>query len=341
MITEVPRIQAEQVSRPGLSGLEGRRARRTDLPEPPVTNETFDDLAYRELSVEFDRAEKALFYHINPRRRPCFTTELLEEIGQVYESVRQLCQRRDGERDLPVRFLVAASRIEGIFNLGGDIDMFATQIRARNEEALKSYARLCIDRVYTNAINLGLPIVTISLVQGDALGGGFEAAISSDVVIAERSAKFGLPEVLFNLFPGMGAYSLLSRRVTPAIAKRIILSGQTHSAEELYEMGVVDVVADDGQGRKAIDDYFRRLQRNSNTHRAVHQIARRVNPVSYAELTDVVDLWVQTAMRLGETDLRRMERLAVAQSRRMARHRREQRSAGQASGARPPPRCIA
>ena len=52
---------------------------------------------------------------------------------------------------------------------------------------------------------LNLPMVTIALVQGDALGGGFECALAHDLIIAERSAKLGLPEVLVNLFPGIGA----------------------------------------------------------------------------------------------------------------------------------------
>ena len=49
--------------------------------------------------------------------------------------------------------------------------------------------------------------------QGECLGGGFEAALSSDVIVAEKSARFGFPEILFNLFPGMGAYSFLERKI--------------------------------------------------------------------------------------------------------------------------------
>jgi DSF synthase len=59
--------------------------------------------------------------------------------------------------------------------------------------------------MYENIIHLDRDVTTIALVQGDALGGGFETALSSNVLIAERSAKLGFPEILFNLFPGMGA----------------------------------------------------------------------------------------------------------------------------------------
>ena len=63
--------------------------------------------------------------------------------------------------------------------------------------------------------------MTVALIQGDAIGGGFEAMLTNDVVIAERTAKFGLPEILFNLFPGMGAHSFLKRpRRRPDGARR-------------------------------------------------------------------------------------------------------------------------
>ncbi len=86
------------------------------------------------------------------------------------------------------------------------------------------------------------------MVHGDALGGGFETVLSCDVVIAERGAKFGLPEVLFNLFPGMGAYSLLCRRLDGARAQKLMLSGRIYTAEELEEMGLVDLVVEPGEG---------------------------------------------------------------------------------------------
>ena len=70
--------------------------------------------------------------------------------------------------------------------------------------------------LHRNMLGLGLPLITIALVQGEALGGGFESILSFDVVIAERDARFGLPEAMFGLFPGMGAHSFLSRRLGSA-----------------------------------------------------------------------------------------------------------------------------
>ena len=122
-------------------------------------------------------------------------------------------------------------------------------------------------------------IVTIGLVQGDALGGGLEAALSCNFIIAERGVKMGLPEVIFNLFPGMGAYSLLSRRLGMAMAERIIFSGRLYSAEEMYELGVVDLVVDPGCGDKAVRDYIAD-PRNHNARQAIFRARQRINPIT-------------------------------------------------------------
>src|SRR3546814_13512171 len=94
------------------------------------------------------------------------------------------------------------------------------------------YALKVVDIVYRNCVALDLPIITAALVQGDALGGGFEGVLSSNLIVAEKGCRFGLPEILFNLFPGMGAYSLLARRISPALAERMIRSEERRVGKE-------------------------------------------------------------------------------------------------------------
>ena len=207
----------------------------------------------------------------------------------------------------------------GIFNLGGDLHLFAELIRRRDRAALTAYARACVAEVHANSMALDLPIITMSLVQGDALGGGFEAALSSNVIIAERSAKFGLPEIMFNLFPGMGAYNFIARRTNAATAERMIMSGRIYTGAELYDMGIVDVLAEDGRGEEALNDYVRKNARRHAAHRAIFQARQRVNPITLQDLNGITDLWVDTAMTLSPMDLKMMERLVAAQGRRRAR----------------------
>jgi DSF synthase len=269
---------------------------------------------YRELAIRHNRDLGILWYHMEPLGRPCFSPELLREIKSFQENVAHSLRSGAGCAQ-EIQYLVLASRGRGIFNFGGDLGLFLRLIKSGDRQRLNEYAKMCIDVLYANAVNLDLPVTTISLVQGNALGGGFEAAMSSNVLIAERGVQMGLPEILFNLFPGMGAYSFLSRRLDAARAERMILSGHTYTAEELYEMGLVDVLAERGQGEAAVVDYVKRQRRIRHATLAVHQLRQKVNPITYEELLDIVTLWVDTAMKLEPKDLRVMERLVRAQDR--------------------------
>ncbi len=273
---------------------------------------------YEQLDVRYDRDRKALWYHLNPRPRPCFNATILAEVRRFQDRVCQVNRAAGPGADRPVEYLVLGSRYDGVFNLGGDLAMFSRCIRDRDEDALRRYARACIDVMYRTVVGLGQDLTTVVLVQGEALGGGFEAVISNRVVVAERRARFGLPEVLFNLFPGMGAYSYLSRRVSPALAERLILTGTPLTAEEAYEIGLVDVLAEDGEGERAVLEFLARHRRRRNAYSAVARLRDRLHPVTLEELLDVVEVWVETALALTDRDLRMMHRLVRAQDRRLA-----------------------
>ena len=270
---------------------------------------------YRHSLAHLDTERHALWHYLNPAPRPVFSRVVLNEILDIQERVK-LHLSAHGDNQPEIRYLVLASATPGVFSLGGDLELFADLIRRRDRDRLLAYGQLCVECVFNSVTNVGNPqLTTISLVQGNALGGGFEAALANNVVIAERSATFGLPEVLFNLFPGMGAYSLLSRRLDMARAERFLSSGRQYSAAELYDMGLVDVLAEDGQGVHAVNAFIRKHSRSRNGLLAIQQVRQRLSPLPFQELKDVVTIWVDAAMRLTERDLRTMEKLVAAQDR--------------------------
>ena len=282
-----------------------------DLDLPSRTYETVDT------SVDADR--RAFWCRLNPQGRPCFSPGLLRDIAAMHGSIEARFRAAGtAPAQAPFRYFVCGSSIPGIFNLGGDLGLFRTLIAAGDLDALKRYGHAAVEAIHRNHTALNLPMVTIALVQGDALGGGFECALAHDVIIAEKSAKFGLPEVLFNLFPGMGAYSFLSRRLGRAAAEKMILSGRIYTADELHEMGLVHTVVPDGEGEAAVNAYIDANSRFHNAHHATYKAGRRVDPVTLDELREVVDGWAEAALRLSDSDLRRMARLAGAQDRRIA-----------------------
>jgi DSF synthase len=275
---------------------------------------------YRQLSVRYDARERVVWYTIQPQPRPCFNLELLDELRQFQHRLETVIGQAGMRGEpFPVAYTILASGVPGVFNLGGDLRLFTRMIRDHDRQGLFRYAKACIDVLYPNAVSFDQPLTTVSLVQGDALGGGFEAAISSNVVIAERSAKFGLPEVLFNLIPGMGAYSFLMRRASPDVAERIIMTGDLLSADEMFELKLVDRVVEDGTGEEAVTEFLARHRKRSNAHAAMARVRRCINPVTYEELITITKIWVDAALQLGSRDLLLIERLIQAQNRRVER----------------------
>ena len=269
---------------------------------------------YTEVELDLAPEDRALWCYLKPRARPSFTAALLRDLHSVQATVEGLARTAPGQEPM-IRYFVLASRTPGVFSLGGDLTLFSEHIRAGDRDGLRRYAHSCVEIGYRNWSAYNASVVTIGLAQGDALGGGFEGLLSCDVIVAERRARFGLPEILFNLFPGMGATSFLTWRLGAAKAQSLIMSGQVYTAEEMHALGVVDVLAEDGAGEQTVREYLQRSAGRCNAHTAIYKARRRVSPVSLAELRDVADIWVDAALQLTEADLRRMAHLAAAQDR--------------------------
>jgi len=268
---------------------------------------------YSHLNTWYDEKYEAMWYYLNPRPRPCVTEQLLDDLKHFHADLTEVI---DHPESPSIRYLVLGSMSDGIFNLGGDLELFKQLIEKRDRKALFDYGKACIDTMYPHHIGLQRDLTTITLIQGDALGGGLEAALSSDVIIAERGTRMGFPEILFNLFPGMGALSFVSRKLGKRQAEEIILGGKLYAAEELHELGLVDIVAESGEGEQAVYEYIRRENRTRSGVRAMRAASRRVESVPYRELIDIVEIWADAALRLEAKDLRMMERLTSRQFKR-------------------------
>ena len=268
-----------------------------------------------ELELIYDSKQRALWQYLNPTDRPSSTPALLEDMLRVFDRIDRHFLH-PATNQVPVRYLVTASSLPGIFNLGGDLPRIAALIRNRDKAGLLAYAHLCIDVQFARAMKRGHKYVSITLVQGDALGGGFEAVLANDIVVAERGAKFGMPEVLFNMFPGMGALTFLTRRVGQRLAEQIVFSGNIYSAEELHDMGLVDILAEDGEGEDAVSQFIARRDRQFHARAAVYAARNTIQPISHRELVDITEMWVDIALEVDDRDIRKMERLAAAQDKR-------------------------
>ena len=251
----------------------------------------------------------------DPNYRACFSPKLLRELRLFAQETIDHIGRKADSSDLHLAHVVLASDAH-VFNLGGDLNLFAQLIRARDRDGLMHYATACVDSIHLLHSRLHPNAHTIGLIEGDALGGGFELALACQTIVAESGVQMGFPEVMFGLFPGMGAYSLLSQRVSPKLAEQMMLNGVMYSSDELHRMGIVDVLVPKGEGVRAVHEVIRQNRRIASARLALHKVRDSVNPISLDELMRITEIWVDSALQLGDRQLRTMERLVRAQLRR-------------------------
>lgn len=261
----------------------------------------------KQANLRVRRDENIVWQYMKPTGRPSFTNGLLKDMNELADT---LLAEYDHTRTAP-DFVVTAGGIPGVFNLGGDLELFSSLIAAKDEFGLRKYAHTTTFGQYRIHTSYSLPMTMVAFVEGDALGGGFEAALAHDLIVARKGTSFGFPEVLFGLFPGMGAYSFLSRRVGMAQADRMIGSGKVFRAEELHDIGVVDLVVDDDFD---LGEYLKAMPHGRRARLRSRKVA---SLVGLRELLDIANLWVDAALKLSARDLRRMSHLVRAQDRRM------------------------
>ncbi|HEY3004142.1 MAG TPA: crotonase/enoyl-CoA hydratase family protein [Kribbellaceae bacterium] len=115
----------------------------------------------------------------------------------------------------------------------------------------------------------------IGAVEGWALAGGFELLLACDLVVAARTARFGVPEVTRSLVAGGGAALLLTRRIPQALALELLLTGDPVDAPRAAELGLVNRVVDEGQAVGAALELAERIAQNGPLAvMATKQIAR-------------------------------------------------------------------
>ena len=264
---------------------------------------------YKYMWLEWNAEFAVLTTRICVRPIQCYSLAAMGELQQVFNDITA--------NPGLVKHFVMASGVPGVFNFGGDLSLFVLLVRARDLDSLKLYARRCVDLVWWLETAAQIGVHTTALVQGDTLGGGLESALLHHNVIFERSSQAGFPEVLFNLFPGMGAWHLTVRKGGFGVANDMILSGQIYSADQLHRAGLVDLVVEDGAGEATLNKVVRTVNPRLRGVLAALQARRLAAPIAYESLQSVVELWAVSALRLTDRDLRLMERLARAQVRKV------------------------
>ena len=159
---------------------------------------------------------------------------------------------QQGNDDPEVRGIVITGSGSNAFCAGADLKMMQS---LGPEEGMKMVATG--HKTYSLVENSPKPV--IAAVNGLALGGGCELAMSCDLRFASDRARFGLPEVTLGLIPAWGGTQRMSRLIGKAKAKELIFSGQIVNAQEALKIGLINKIVPDGEELRAASDYVRML----------------------------------------------------------------------------------
>lgn len=265
------------------------------------------------LAVRLDSSLDTLWVSLQPvPGRPLnFSPELLAGFERLLDRIEENDWRwQDGSR---LHYLVLTSDHPRHFALGGDLAYFQSCIQSGNAGALRAYSMRCLElirRIFAAAHE----VTTVTLVQGRALGGGFEAALSATHLIAERGAQFGFPEIAFGTFPCSGGMTLLSNRIGLRRAAAFMRNARVHTAAELHAQGVVDELCEPGEGPAAVQRFIAEHRRRYNARMALQRAEARMGGFDLAEMRTVVEDWVATAMALSAEERRVLDTLVRMQA---------------------------
>ena len=140
--------------------------------------------------THFEPSKGVYWIYLNEDSPAKFTPKLVDGLRTEQINIVERTRREIAAGITPkINYQVFSSSKPGVFNLGGDLEFFLEKIEKNDREGLRDYAIKCVDLTYNSATHFDLPITTISLIQGTALGGGFEAALANDIIVAEKGCR--------------------------------------------------------------------------------------------------------------------------------------------------------
>jgi enoyl-CoA hydratase/carnithine racemase len=182
-----------------------------------------------------------------PDARNALSTAMARELGDATGALAA---------DAAVRAVVLSSSNEPAFCVGADL----------KERNAFSDADLMAQRLHYRAAFggvLNLPVPTVAAIAGYALGGGFELALSCDLIVADESAVVGLPEVTVGVIPGGGGTQLVARRIGASRAADLIFTGRRLDIDEADRLGLIDRRVPAGSAQAAALELATQIAANS------------------------------------------------------------------------------
>lgn len=223
-------------------------------------------------------------------RAPC------NEIGSVTlgEFEQFVAALEDMQRDAHA-LIISSARQEG-FCAGADLRELYRESHLLDSERRSSGVRDFLERIHRvmNALDES-PLITIAAIHGIAFGGGFELALTCDLIIADKTARFCFPELRLGLIPGFGGIPRLKRDVGNAIVRDLLLTGRSINAAKAQAVGLVSQVTAEGDVlavARATAAQIGKFDRNTAV-----SAKRFIKPIPREDLRREIDLFCELFAR--------------------------------------------
>jgi len=186
--------------------------------------------------------------------------------------------------------LVIYSKLDCGFCAGADLRELYTRSKAMAKSAAISGVRAFLERIHhvMNTIDAS-PLTTIAAVHGITFGGGFELALTCDLIIADKTARFCFPELRLGLIPGFGGIPRLKRDSGNAVVRDLLLTGRSFNASKAQQVGLVSQVVAEGEAlrvARATADQLAKFDRNTSA-----AAKKFIKPIPYDELSREIDIF--------------------------------------------------
>ena len=246
---------------------------------------------------------------------PCITPALIDDFCGVADALKREHGRDTPIDDQPFKFLVVKSASERVFSLGGDLVSMADTIEADRADVLDRTAVGGAKASFNMTSGFGCCFVTISLVRGRALGGGFETARCCNIMTAESGATFQLPEASVGLFPANGIATVIVSKIGYSLARRLVLDGEKLDTKTALASGIIDEVYEPGRGEAGVRALVARLTPSHAAHVAFERTVQRQHNITLDAPIAETDYWAKTVRHLPASSLERMRRIGMLQRR--------------------------
>ncbi len=192
--------------------------------------------------------------------------------------------------------LIIRSALKSGFCAGAHLRELYEGLKAAETASGRRQLAEFIDRIHAVMDRLDmLPLITVGVINGICFGGGFELALTCDILIAEKNARFAFPELRLGIVPGFGGIPRLKRDVGNALIRDLLFTGRSLNAKKAQAAGLVSQMVPNGEGIKAARALVRQAERFDATARIAAK--KFIKPLPRAELHEEKTLFLELAKR--------------------------------------------